>query len=393
MQKRGAPVHVQKPVFIHPEANSSFITILEKVPDPRGASPNFNYSLTSILFIVTVTMLSGAEDWEEMAIMGEQMQEWIGQYVDVSSGIPSAFTLERVVSLIEPTSLESMLREVAQLFCKRRTEDIIAIDGKSLCGSQDKANDKRAVHLLHAWSCENKVCLAQMKVGDKSNEITAICTLMDELFLKESIVTTDALNTQKNTVAKIIDREAHYVLPVKENQSGLLESIKVLFAEAERIKFTGIDADEFESVEKSRGRVEERLCTAIDASELAETKEWKGLKTAAKLIRRRTIQGKTTEEMIYYISDLEIDATKIARAAREHWGVENGLHHALDVVLAEDSHVYRNRNGACNLSIIRKIVLAALEKTETKKKYSKKAKRLLAAINPDFRSACLKNLF
>lgn len=224
-----------------------------------------------------------------------------------------------------------------------------------------------------------------MKLDDKSNEITSICALLDLLFLKESVITTDALNTQKNTVEKIIEKEAHYVLPVKENQQGLLESIKVLFAEAEKANFRGIDADEFESLEKSRGRVEERLCTAIDASELLEAKEWKGLKTAAKITRRRTLGEKITEEIIYYISDLEMDAAKIARAAREHSGVENGLHHALDVVLQED--------GACNLSAIRKIVLAALQKTETKKKHSKKAKRLLAAINPEFRSSCLKNLF
>lgn len=393
MQKRGAPMHVQKPVFTHPEASSSFITILEKVPDPRGASPNFSYSLTSILFIVTITMLCGADDWEEIAVMGEQMEGWIGRYVDVSSGIPSAFTLERVISSIRTSSLELMLREIAHLFRKELTNDVIAIDGKSLRGSRDQANNKRAVHLLHAWSCENKVCLAQMKVDDKSNEITAICALLDQLFLKGSIVTTDALNTQKETVAKIVEKEAHYVLPVKENQPGLLESIKVLFAEAERVKFSGIDADEFEMLEKSRGRVEERYCTAIDASELIEAKEWKGLKTAAKIVRRRTLRDKTTEEIIYYITDLEINAQKIAQAIREHWQIENGLHHALDVVLAEDSHIYRDRNGACNLSAIRKIVLAALEKTQARKKYSKKGKRLLASLNSDFRDACLKNLF
>lgn len=323
MQKRSAPSHVQKPVFIHPKENSSLITILEKVPDPRGASPNFSYSLSSILFIVTISMLCGAEEWEEMALIAEQMKEWISQYVDISSGIPSSFTLERVISSIEPTALESMLREVAQLFCERHEDDVIAIDGKSLCGSRDKAKSKRAVHLLHAWSCENKLCLAQMKVDDKSNEITAICSLLDQLFLKGNIVTTDALNTQKETVAKIIEKEAHYVLPVKGNQSGLKESIKLLFTDAEAKKFCGVDADEFESLEKSRGRIEERICTAIDASELVEAKEWKGLKTAARMIRRRTIQGKTTEEEVYYISDLEINAEKIGDAIRRHWGVES----------------------------------------------------------------------
>lgn len=393
MKKGVAPAHVQKPIFVHPAANTALITILEKLPDPRGVSPNFSYSLTSILFIVTMTMLCGAEDWEEMSALADGMQEWLSHYIDVASGIPSAFTLEKVVASLEPTALEAMLREVAQLFRKKLADDVIAIDGKTLRGSNDKAHDKKGIHLLHAWSCDNRVCLAQLKVDDKSNEITAICTLLNQLFLEGSIVTTDALNTQRSTVAKIIEKKAHYVLPVKENQSGLLESIQLLFTEAERVNFIGIDADHFESLEKSRGRVEERLCIAVDASDLVESKEWAGLKTAARITRRRTLEGKTSEENIYYISDLGMDATKIARAAREHWGVENGLHYALDVVLDEDGHIYRDRNGARNLSAVRKIVLAALEKTETRKKRSKKTKRLLAAFDPAFRASCLKNLF
>lgn len=392
MKKRGAPNHVQKPTFHHPQAETPFIAILEKVDDPRGASPNFSYSLTTILFIVTVTMLCGAEDWEEMAAMGEQMESWLGQYVDLSNGIPSAFTLERVVSLINPTNLEGMLSEVAQLFCNQE-EDVIAVDGKTLCGSKSLSEDRKAVHILNAWSCRNKICLGQIKVDDKSNEITAIGPLLDRLFIKGSIITTDALNTQKETVEKIAEKGGHYVLPVKGNHKGFLDSLQLLFCEAEQKNFCGVDADEFETMEKSRGRVEERHCVTLDVSELLEAKEWKNLKTAAKITRRRTIEGKTTEETIYYISDLEQEAERIAKAVREHWGVENGLHHTLDVVLSEDNHIYRNRNGAANLSAIRKIVLAALEKTETKKKRSKKTKRLLAALNSDFRLQCLKNLF
>src|ERR1700744_3586740 len=163
MKKRGAPIHLKKPTFDHPAAQTQFIAILERIEDPRGLSPNFSYSLTTILFIATVTTLCGAEDWEEMSNIAEAMQDWLGKYVDISSGTPSAFTLERVISLINPSSLEAMLQEVAQLFRQKQTGDVIAIDGKSLRGSKDKANDKQAVHLLHAWSCENKVCLAQLK--------------------------------------------------------------------------------------------------------------------------------------------------------------------------------------------------------------------------------------
>lgn len=393
MKKRGSPAHVQKPTFNHQAAEAPFIAILEKVPDPRGPSPNFSYSLTSILFIVTVTTLCGADDWEEMSDMADAMQEWLGRYVDVSSGTPSAFTLKRVISLIDPTSLEAMLRETAQLFRSEQTDDVIAIDGKTLRGSRDKARGQQGVHLLHAWSCKNKVCLGQLKVDDKSNEITSICDLMDQLFIKGSIITTDALNTQKTTVAKIVEKKAHYVLPVKDNHKGLRESIQLLFKEAEHQGFRGIDADQFELVEKSRGRVEERLCTVLDATDLVEAKEWKGLKSAIKITRRRAEEGKTSEEIVYYISDLDMDAKKIAEAVRDHWGVENGLHHALDVVLQEDNHIFRDRNGSRNLSAIRKVVLASLEKAETKKKRSKKSKRFLALIDPLFRLECLKIIF
>lgn len=393
MKKRGAPLHVQMPVFNHPAKDIQLIRILEEIPDPRGASPNFLYSITTILFTCLVTTICGADDWEEMAALGEDLEEWIGKFVDTSNGIPSAFTLERIVSLIDPTALEKMLRDVAGLICKQLTNDIIAIDGKSLRGTTDKANEKRAVHLLHAWSCENRVCLAQMKVDDKSNEITSICGLMDQLLLKGNIVTTDALNTQKATVEKVIEKGGHYVLPVKENQKKLLESIQTLFEDGEKKGFKGIDADYFESLEKGRGRVEERKCIVLDASELIEAQEWKGLQTVAKMIRRRTEKGKTTEEMIFYISDLDLDATRIAKAIREHWGVENRLHYALDVVLEEDRHAYYDRNGARNLSIIRKIVLSTLERAPTEKKRSKKTKRLMAAADPRFRMECLKFLF
>lgn len=393
MKKRGAPSHVQKPAFVHPAKETPFISILEGVPDPRGPSPNFKYSLTTILFITTVTMLCGADDWEEIAALAEGMKDWLGEYVDVSGGVPSAFTLERVISLIEPKALEAMLREVANLFREQLTDDVIAIDGKTLRGSADRAKGKSGIHLLHAWSCENRICLAQVKVADKSNEITTICELMDLLALEGNIVTTDALNTQKAVAAKAVEKNAYYLLPVKENHPGLLESITTLFEEAERTNYVGIDGDEFESLEKSRGRVEERRCTALDASELVETGEWKGLQTAAKIVRRRTVLGKTSEEVVYYISNLDLNAEKIGRAVRQHWGVENGLHYPLDVVLDEDKHIYRDRNGASNLSIVRKIVLAALEKTETKKKRSKKTKRLLAIMDPVFRRSALKNLF
>lgn len=149
---------MQIPKFSHPATDTHLIRILKEVPEPRGASPNFSYSLPTILFTCLASTLCGADDWEEMGALGQNLKEWIGKFVDTSQGIPSAFTLERVMSLIEPTALEKMLRDVAILICNNLTNDTIAIDGKNLRGSSDIANGKRAVHLLHAWSSDLGDC-------------------------------------------------------------------------------------------------------------------------------------------------------------------------------------------------------------------------------------------
>jgi len=138
------------PAFNHPAKESQLIHILEKVPDPRGASPNFSFSLPTILFTCLTTMLCGANDWEEMAALGESLDEWIGNFVDISNGIPSSYTLERVISLLEPAALEQMLKDIAAMIHSQEGDDTIAVDGKTLRGSAHNAEDKKAVHLLHA---------------------------------------------------------------------------------------------------------------------------------------------------------------------------------------------------------------------------------------------------
>lgn len=156
--------------------------------------------------------------------------------------------------------------------------------------------------MLNAWSHEQGICLGHMKVDDKSNEIPAVPKLMELLDLKGTIITADAMNTQKNTASKAIELGADYVLPIKENQPGLLADVDLLFKDAEKHDFRGFDADHFETIEKGHGRVEIRKYTAIDASELPCTEEWKGFQTAGKAIRERTHQGKTSIETQYYIS-------------------------------------------------------------------------------------------
>ena len=172
----------------------------------------------------------------------------------------------------------------------------------------------------------------------------------------------------------------------------MLEDVDLLFEDAEKHDFRGVDADHFETMEKGHGRVEIRKYTAIDASELPCTKEWMGFQTAGKVNRERTHKGKTSVETQYYISSCEIDAQLLEKVVRGHWGIENSLHLVLDITFREDQLRYRDRIGAQNLATIRKLTLAALTEDKTLK-CGKSGKRIAAATDPKYRKELLKLIF
>jgi predicted transposase YbfD/YdcC len=389
--KGQVPVHIKPKTFQHPQETIQLIRVFEKIQDPRKPSCNFRYSLTSILFIVLVTSLCGADDWFTIEMLAKSMNDWIARFVDVSSGIPSAHTIERVFSLISPEAMEKTLVDVMSIL-KERKEGVISFDGKTLRGTADRNIGKQAIHLLNAWSIENGICIGHKKVDGKSNEITAIPELMDLLDLRGAIITADALNTQKEVAKKAIEKGADYVLPVKGNHKGLLEDIELLFKDALGHEFKGVDGDQYETLEKSRGRVEKRLYYSIDAEDLPDREKWMGIKSLGMVIRERAVQDKSTKETVFYISSCEVDAQLLGRSVRDHWQVENDLHWSLDVILREDKLRYRHAVGAQNLAAIRKIILGALGKDKSRK-CGKANKRILAASDSLFREEILKNLF
>jgi predicted transposase YbfD/YdcC len=392
MTKKGQmPAHIQPKIFCHPQPELRIIQVLEKIPDPRKPSCNFQYSLTSIVFIVIVSSLCGADDWPIIADVAESIEPWIAQFVDLSSGIPSAHTIERVFSLISPDGMEKIFIEIMEIL-KGKKEKVVCFDGKTLRGTADANAGKQAIHLLNAWSVENGICIGQRKVDDKSNEITAIPELMELLDLKGAIITADALNTQKTVAAKAIKQGADYTLPVKGNHKGLLEDIELLFQAAQKEEFRGVDAEQYETLEKSRSRVERRVYYSMDVGELPDRAKWAGIKSLGMITRERTVKGKTSTEIIYYISSCEVDAKLLAKCAREHWQVENGLHWSLDIIFREDKLRYRHEVGARNLSTIRKVVLGALGR-DKRHKCGRMGKRIVAASDPIFREEVLKNLF
>lgn len=384
------PVHIKPKKFQHPEIGNRIILILSEVEDPRKPSCNFRHSLVTIIFISLIGVLCGATDWEEIVQAAEGMSDWISKYVDISEGIPSNATLKRVMSIIPTKSLENLLKNLRSE-ASTLENDIIAIDGKTLRGSRGWGEDARPLHLLHAWSTNEGVCLAQESVDEKSNEITAFPKLIESLELKGALVTTDALNTQKKSAQAIIDKGADYILPVKANHKDLYDDIQLMFQDADNKQFKGVDGDSYNSLEKSAGRIEKRTYELIDAEDLPAANEW-GAVSIGRVTRERTKKGKTSIESCYYITTLGLEIEKFAKGVRKHWGVENGLHQSLDIIFQEDKHRFQDRVGAANLSLLRKVGLSILTK-DTSLKCGRPAKQMRAATSSHYRDHLVKNCF
>ena len=421
-KKGEIPAHVKKKEFSHPNTQHPVICILDKIEDPRKPSQFFRYSLTSVLFMVIAAVICGAKDWPQIVVASQGMADWLSDYVDMSGGIPCERTFKNLFNTIKPEALEQALRDIAALIREKIPGEVVCFDGQTERRTAEKSSNLSGIHLLNAWSADNRICIGQLKVDDKSNEITAMPKLMESLDLKNTIITADALNTQKRTVITAIDCGADYLLPVKGNQETLLEEISSAFnqldidrAKAEEHWEMAISKAQehrddprlkkliqegpkacggsfWESIEKGHGRIEIRSCMVMSAKDLPSKDEWKGLNTIARICRIRKIGDKEENETTYYIGSLQPDAELIASVARKHWGVENNLHGRLDIVFRQDDSRYRDRVGARNLAVVRKIALNAVSK-ERSLKGGIATKQYAASFNSVYRDKILKNLF
>lgn len=303
------------------EENYEVLKFLGSIPDPRIDRCK-KHLLESILFIALVGMLCGADSAREIVEFADGNENWIKNYVELSEGIPSHDTVTRVFSLIDKNVFCMMFTKWTQSLQKRsegrekKENKVIAIDGKSLCGSLG-SNLKVMAHMLHAWSVENGLCLGQQAVKDKSNEITAMSPLLKMLDLKGCIVTADAIHSHKDTAKTIVEQGGDYVLPIKDNEKNFKEEIETLFQDAFKNDFRGIDGSEYESLEKGHGRIEYRKYWMVDAEELPSAQEWAGLKSVGFCVRERKLKGKTTKEEAFFATSLE-DAKLFSNVIRNH---------------------------------------------------------------------------
>lgn len=360
-----------------------------ELPDPR-TGPAQRHDLREMIFMALGAVLCGCNNWVEIADWAEDHQAWLGEYLELKHGTPSHDTFGRVFSLLDGAVFERCFRQwIADVV--GAAGGVVAIDGKTLCGSADGRNT--ALHMVSAFATDSGVCLGQEGASGKGRELEGVRALLGALTLKGCTVTLDALGCQKDIAAQIVAAGGDYVLAVKSNQGSLSEVVQDFFDEGQRSGFGHTPPDCVETVEKDHGRIETRRYTwvkRLDWMERPVRNQWKKLAGVGMVERRREVAGKVSVERAYYIGSQGIDSAKtLAKAARGHWGVENQLHWVLDVVFREDECRIRKGHAARNFSALRKFALSLLRQDTRYPKRSLHSRRQTADRNADYRAALL----
>jgi len=350
--------------------------------DPRIERSKL-YNLEAIIFQTVSAIISGCDTWTEIELFGKTKKDWLEKYVHIPNGTPSHDTMSDLFKRIDPLAFEESFRNWTTLISDIVDNDLIVFDGKRIRGSYDKYKNKAAIHMVSAWSVENQLVLAQEKVTEKSNEITAIPLLLESLVLKGAIVSIDAMGCQKDIADSIIKAEADYVLALKANHESLFQQAKN--------EFTRQKLDSHSHIEKGHGRITNwEVFVQSNLQFIDDTHSWKGLKSIVKVTTTTThlIEDRTTKQDRYYISSLEKKPENFMELIRKHWQIENNLHWVLDVQFSEDLSRIRNQDADQNFSLFRKIGLNIINQAKTKG-MSVKRMRIKAALDDEFRADVL----
>lgn len=366
----------------------SLVQYLEEIPDPR-VKRRREHKLVDILVIGLCSIITGGEGFNDMALFGKIKRNWLKTFLELSHGIPSHDTFNRVFSAIDPHCFLDCFVRWVQGICPALAGDVVAIDGKALRRALDEGDS--IPYIVSAWASENGLALGQVKVNDKSNEITAIPELLQVLAFQGCIVTIDAMGCQKDIAAQIIDKKADYVLALKGNHATVHEEIREFFADAvppctgEAAKtVTPQTMASSKTLEKDHGRIEtRRYWQSTDVDWMQDKKLWKNLRSIGMVESIRRVKGKNSIERRYYLSSLPLGVAAFAKAVRGHWGVENPLHWSLDVTFREDQSRARSKNAAQNLAMLRRIALNLIKKNPLEK-VSQRQKRIFAALDTTF---------
>jgi len=365
---------------------ADLITHFSTVTDKR--KPNgIRHKLIDIIVLAICAVICGADDWVMVEYFANAKREWFETFLELPHGIPSHDTFGKVFALINPQEFQASFLDWVSEIAKITKGQLIAIDGKTVRRSHDRTNGKEAIHLVSAWASQNGIVLGQVKVDDKSNEITAIPELLNILDFHGCIISIDAIGTQKEIVSTILEQGGDYLLAVKQNQGDLYNQIKFTYNVDCDNEFKDAPYDYGKTVNKDHGRIEIRECWVTTDPEylnfIDPDGSWQKLRSLVIIKATRKKAEKTSSQIRYFISSVDAGAKQMMQFVRQHWEVENKLHWSLDVTFREDDSRVRSGHAPENLALIRKMALNLLRRNKTKK-CGAKTKRMLCAIDNNF---------
>ena len=351
-----------------------FAACFSELEDPRR--PNARHNLHEILLIALCTLLCGGEDCSDMALFGRAKEPFLRQFLTLEHGIPSHDTFSRVFRLLDPRRFHACFLAFMADFAKA-AQGVVAVDGKTLRRSFDRASEQSALHLVSAWASDARLMLGQVATEAKSNEITAVPKLLEMLCLKDTIVTADAMNCQRTIATKVIEQGGDYALALKGNQAGLHEDVRLFLDDPAHAD----DLRHAREVDADHGRIETRdAYVHADIGWLQQRHNWPGLAAIGKLVRTRETKsaagkGEVSQETAYYLLSTALSPERFGEVVRAHWGIENSLHWVLDVTLNEDANRSRKDNGPENLALLRRWTINACKLEGSKGSIKGKLKR------------------
>ncbi len=362
-----------------------------KIADRRVVTRS-SHKLIDVIAIAILGVLCGADGWVGIETYGKAKEEWLKTFLELPNGIPSHDTFGRIFSQLDPSVLEKNFQSWVKMIAGKLELEIVAIDGKSLKGSYDRESSLKSLQMVSAWSNSHRLVLGQVAVAQKSNEITAIPVLLEQLDLSGGIITIDAMGTQTTIAKQIQLAGADYILALKANHPSLARDARNWFEEhkldTENAKVRKTEV----TCEAGHHRIEKRCFWQIPVEQVfspAKIKQWSGLKTLVIEESHRTLWNKTTHSVRFFLSSLKPEFSDFSTSIRGHWGIENQLHWCLDVVFAEDNSRIRKDHAPRNMAVLRRLALNLLRRDTSKG--SLRMKRYQAGLDDNFLLQILSN--
>lgn len=391
------------------ELNDSLIQNIKKYADavPDYRHPSYTrHLLGDIIMIVFFAILGNADEWGEIESFAKRKEKWLRRYLELPYGIPTDDTYRIVMGNINTDhffqlTVHLLLHTINRILrLSGKTDDIheksiVSIDGKESRGSKRKTGvqgEVRALQTLNVYSNDYGICLAQKFIEEKTNEIPAAQEILRLMDLKDMIVTADAMNCQKETVAVIASRKGDYVIALKGNQQLFYEEVQEYFEESVLKELKEKEGCYKRTAEREHGGVAIReYYITEDTGWFSEKKKWEKLRSLGVVHKKLERGGGTKEEeWRYYISSIGEDVEEFERASRGHWGVEVNLHWHLDFTFRDDKNTSMGKTSAKNLQIMKKIALGILNLV--KESYKISMKRIRYELSLDYENEIEKML-